>query len=315
MKELLVEKINIIFYKSLITLPLIILFSVTVFPFLFMILISFFDVRAYDFDDTWNFVGFKNYYKVLTDAENIKSITNTILYIIYSLGIEITIGLGIAVLLLNVSRKYRLIALFPFLLPVVIAPIVVGMIWKQMFLYEGGLLNKIISFLGFKPVVWLSHKSIYEGSVPFALQHYLNFSYGFISLIIIEVWQWTPLFICGFLVSFMLIKKEIINSAIVDGASRFNVIKDIYLPMAKPLLFGIVLLRIMDMLKVYEIIWVLFGNSRNFANINIQLVELGINIRNYSYCASFSVVIFIAVFLLLFMGNCLIEYAGKLYYE
>jgi multiple sugar transport system permease protein len=315
MKEMLLEKTNIFFYKSLIFLPLIILFSVTVFPFLFMFFISFFDVRAYNFDDIWNFVGFANYYKVISDEENIKSITNTILYIIYSLGIEITIGLGIAILLFEISRKYRLIVLSPFLLPLVIAPIVVGMIWKQIFLYEGGLLNKIISFLGFKPVVWLSHKSIFEAPALSSLQHYLNLSNGFISLIIMEAWQWTPVFICGFLVSFMLIKKEIIHSAIVDGASRFNVIKDIYVPMAKPLVLGLILLRIMDMLKVYETIWVLFGSSRNFANINIQLVNLGISIRNYSYCASFTVIIFIAVFLLLFMGNRLIDYAGKLYYE
>jgi multiple sugar transport system permease protein len=299
--------------KMLVIAPLVILFTVTVFPFLFILVISFFNVRSYNFSTVWEFVGLEQYIKIFSDVENIKAIINTVTYILYSLAIEILLGVLIALLIFKISKKIQKFYLTGFLLPLLLAPIVVGMIWKQMFWYSGGLLNKILNFFGINPVVWLSHNPII--GEPGSFFQSLNFTTGFVSLIFIEVWQWTPLFIFGFLVSFSLVKKEIVNLAMIDGASQWRIIRDIYIPMAKPLMLGIILLRIMDMLKVYEIIWVLFGNSMNFANINIQLVELSINIRNYSYGAAFSVLVFIFVFLILLLGSRLVNYAGRLYYE
>ena len=307
------EKFENYISKGLVIVPMMILFSVTVFPFFFMLIISFFNVRSYNLNNNWEFVGLENYYNIFSDLENTKAIVNTITYIIYSLSIEIILGLIISVLIFRISQKFRGFFLTSFLLPLLLAPIVVGMIWKQMFWYSGGLLNKILNSLGLAPNVWLSTQTII--GEPGTIFQYLNFTSGFFSLILIEIWQWTPLFIFGFLVSFVLVKKEIVNLAMIDGASQFKVIRYIYIPLAKPLLLGIILLRIMDMLKVYETIWVLFGNSMQFANINLRLVEVGINIRNYSYCAAFSVIVFIVVFLILVMGSRLINYVGKLYYD
>lgn len=297
----------------LIIAPLIILSMVTVFPFFFILVISFFNVRSYNFNNDWKFAGFDQYSKLCSDVEIVKAIVNTATYIFYSLTIEIILGFLIALLIFKISKRHQKIYLTAFLLPLLLAPIVVGMIWKQMFWYSGGLLNKILNFFGVPSVVWLSHNSIIGESSSFFQS--LNLTSGFVSLVLVEVWQWTPLFIFGFLVSFVLVKKEIVNLAIIDGASQWRIVRDVYIPMAKPLMIGIILLRIMDMLKVYEIIWVLFGNSMNFANINIQLVEISIYIRNYSYGAAFSVLVFLFVFCILVVGSRLVSYVGRLYYE
>jgi multiple sugar transport system permease protein len=307
------EKLENYISKGLVIVPLIILFSVTAFPFFFMLIISLFDVRSYNLSSKWEFVGVANYQKIFSDIENTQAIVNTFTYIVYSLVIELLIGLVIALLIFKVSNKIRKFFLTSFLIPLLLAPMVVGMVWKQMFWYNGGMLNKILNFLGLKSIVWLSHDTII-GNAGSIFQT-LNLTTGFFSIILIEVWQWTPLFIFGFLVSFSLVKREVVNLAVMDGASHMKIIRDIYIPMAKPLILGIIFLRIMDMLKVYEIIWVLFGNALNFANINIRLVDLGINIRNYSCCAAFSVIVFIVVFVALVLGSRLVNYVGKLYYE
>ena len=202
--------------------------------------------------------------------------------------------------------------ILPFMLPMLLAPLVVAMLWKQMLSYDGGLINQALAFFGSEPVVWLSPQSLFN--TPIRFQQAVNLTHGFISLLLVEVWQWSPLFAVMFLISFHLLGWEVVQSAIMDGAALINVFKDIYLPIAKPLLYGLILLRVMDMLKVYEIIWVFFGNSNVFANINIRLVTTGIEIRDYSYCAAFSIIIFLAIFGILFVGRRLLDRAGKLYY-
>ena len=82
-------KVDDLVYRILIIVPLIILFSVTVFPFLFVVFISFFDVRSYNLTTHWEFVGLQNYFKVIADRENITAVINTALYIFYALGLEI----------------------------------------------------------------------------------------------------------------------------------------------------------------------------------------------------------------------------------
>jgi len=299
-------------YKTLIAAPLIILLAVSVFPLLFVLSISFFNVRSYNLTSHWEFIGLQNYLAVISDRENITAIMNTALYILYALGIEIIAGLLIAILILYVNERYRLYLILPFMLPMLLAPIVVAMLWKQVLSYDGGLLNRGLSLVGFGSFVWLSPDTFFNGSIP--LQQSLNLTHGFLSILLVEIWQWSPVFTAVFLVAFSLLRKEIIQSAIVDGATPFNVFKDIYIPMAKPLLYGLILLRVMDMLKVYETVWVFFGNSSVFANVNIRLVTIGIEFRNYSYCAAFSIIIFLVVFGILFLGTRVIDRAGRLYY-
>ncbi len=305
-------KTDEIIYRILIVAPLIILLGVLVFPFLFVLSISFFDVRSYTLTGHWEFKGLQNYLTLVSDQENIAAIMNTALYILYGISIEIFTGLCIAVLLLYVKEKYRLSLVLPFLVPMLLAPMVVAMLWKQVLSYDGGLLNKILSIFGLSPIVWLSPEPIFNSNI--SIQQSLNLTHGFLSILLVELWQWSPLFAIVFLVTFGLQRKELVHAAIVDGANSFNIFKDIYFPMAKPLLYGLILLRIMDMLKVYETIWVFFGNSTVFANINIRLVMTGIGIRNYSYCAAFSIVVFLLIFVVLFIGRQLLERAGRLYF-
>src|SRR5208282_4185196 len=136
-------------YKTLIAAPLIILLAVSVFPLLFVLSISFFNVRSYNLTSHWEFIGLQNYLAVISDRENITAIMNTALYILYALGIEIIAGLLIAILILYVNERYRLYLILPFMLPMLLAPIVVAMLWKQVLSYDGGLLNRGLSLVGF----------------------------------------------------------------------------------------------------------------------------------------------------------------------
>ena len=311
------KKFDGFIYNGLIAFPILLLLAVTIFPFLFMIAISFFNVRSYNFGGAWQFVGLENYIKVFGDSENISAIMNSLLFMVYALSIEVCLGFIIASLLLVVPKRERMFFLLPLVIPILLAPIIVGMIWKQMLAFDSGIINNVLLAFRADPIVWLSPNFVFnvENSWGHALQSNLNLRWGFVSLILIEVWQWTPLFVCGFLTAFSFVKEEVVKSANIDGANQFQILFNIYLPLSKPLILGIVLLRIMDMLKVYETIWVLFGNSLIYKNINIQLVELGLTVRNYSYCASFSVVLFLMVFILLLCGSKLVDISGKLYYE
>lgn len=183
------------------------------------------------------FIGIDNYKDIFKDSQFWNATKNTLYIAFGSVIIEMVLGTGIA-LVLNRPFIGKDVVKTLFLLPMVATPIAVGMVWQLIYEPTMGIANYFLKALNISPVMWLIDKKMV-----------LN------SLMIIEIWEWTPMVMLVVLAGLAGIPQEIYESARVDGASRTKLLTKITLPMLAPTLIITALLRIIDALKTFDIIY------------------------------------------------------------
>lgn len=183
------------------------------------------------------FLGLANYKDVLTDKQFWADTGHTLYLAFGSVLIELFLGTLIAVIL-NRPFVGKDVVKTLFLLPMVATPIAVGMVWQLIYEPTLGVANYLLKFLGIDPVLWLVDSKLV-----------LN------SLIIIEVWEWTPMVMLIVLAGLAGMPHDIYESAQVDGANRFQLFWKVTLPMLRPTLIVTALLRLIDALKTFDIIY------------------------------------------------------------
>jgi len=183
------------------------------------------------------FVGLKNYYTLWGDPNFHESVIVTLKFAISVVSIEMFIGVGLALLLDRNLRGMSLLRTL-FILPMMIAPVVVGLIWKYMYHPTLGVFNDALRAMGLAPVEWLS-------------QHAL------LSIIIADIWQWTPFIFILALAALQSLPRSALEAARIDGASGWQQIIHIKLPLMMPVLIVTCLLRLIDAFKVLEVILVM----------------------------------------------------------
>jgi len=183
------------------------------------------------------FVGLKNYYTLWNDPNFRESAWVTLKFAVSVVTVEMAIGVGLALLL---DRKLRGMSLLRtlFILPMMIAPVVVGLIWRYMYHPTLGVFNKTLKATGFEPVDWLG-------------QHALT------SIIIADIWQWTPFIFILALAALQSLPRSALEAARIDGATGWQQIIHIKLPLMMPVLIVTGLLRLIDAFKVLEVILVM----------------------------------------------------------
>lgn len=217
-------------------MPLIIfLVSMVAFPLIYTVYLSFTD---------WTMgtaapkmVGFANYKDILTDRRFWAATKNTLVIAFGSVMVETILGIALA-LLLNRKFKGENLVKTLFLLPMVATPIAIGMVWQLIYEPTIGIANYMLKSLGLSPVMWLVQKN---SVIP--------------SLILIEVWEWTPMIMLIVLAGLSGISDDLFEAAKMDGANRFQIVQKITLPLIKPTVVVAALLRIIDALKTFDIIY------------------------------------------------------------
>jgi multiple sugar transport system permease protein len=225
--------------KYIYLLPVIVLLIViTIFPLLYSLIMSLSNLQLTSLEGP-EFSGLKNYYEILfQDKRFWRSLYNT--FSIPALVLEGIIGLGIALLLNRGIRGKRIITVL-LILPVVIPPVTSGLIWRMIYHEKYGAINGLLYLFGIKTqITWLAT----IGLAKFAV-------------ILTDVWQWTPFMMMMILAGLQSIPVECIEAAEVDGASAFQRFTHITLPMLKYTIMVATLLRIMDLIKLFDIIFVL----------------------------------------------------------
>ncbi len=130
-----------------------------------------------------------------------------------------------------------------FIVPIMIAPVVVGLLWRYLFDANFGLINFIVALFGFEPKVWL-------GTPGLALP----------AVIITDIWQWTPFMFILFLAGLQSLPKDPVEAAQVDGATTWQVIRQVKLPLLAPVIWVAVILRIIDAFRSLEVMFIMtFG--------------------------------------------------------
>lgn len=187
-------------------------------------------------------VGLLNFERLLTGSVPLgHSLKLTLIYAGVALVAELLLGLGIA-LLIDRALAGRSLVVTILLVPMILMPAMVGMIWKLYFSQEG-LVNWALSLFHLPQPNWYS--------TDFALS----------AVILVDIWQWTPFFILILLAGLQALPREPVEAAEVDGASRWQVLHSIKLPLLLPLILITATLRVMDLFRSFDVVFVMFAGG------------------------------------------------------
>lgn len=234
------------------------------------------------------FVGFKNYIEMFQDKQFWKSFRLTITYTASTVILQLIIGLGLALLVLKIPKAqwvFRLMAI----LPIVLAPVVVGLFWRTLMLApDFGIIDFFTKTIGLGSFAWLSEPRL-----------------AVISVILIHTWQWTPFAFLVLLASLASLPTDLYEAAKIDKAPAYKRFFYITLPLIRPAIIIIIIIRSMVALSAYAAI---YAATRGGPGTATEILNL------YAYRTSFLEVNFgygstLAVFILLIT----ITVAGILY--
>jgi multiple sugar transport system permease protein len=184
------------------------------------------------------FVGFAQYAEILKGPQFWNSLRVTVIFVIAAVSIEMTLGFFAALLLHGEHRGVRLFRV-PFLIPAIIAPVVVGLIWRFMFSADLGILNYFTGLLGIPKIPWLGHPT-----------------YALFSIILVDVWQWTPFTTLILLAGLDSLPNEPFEAAYVEGATRWQTIRHLTIPMLLPVFTVALMFRTLDAFKMFDIVYI-----------------------------------------------------------
>lgn len=256
---------------------LIFLFFVVIFPLAFAYYVSTTIFPLFEFK-VIKFVGLDQYITLFTDSRFWHSQYFTAIFTVSAVAIEFVLGLALALLFDREIRGGRMLRTL-ILTPMLIAPIVVSMVWKYILHPSVGLVDYLLGSIGLYQPAWLSTK-------PYAL----------IAVVIIDVWEWTPFMFLVLSAGLASIPREPYEAALVDGASKLGIFRYVTLPLLKPIIFIAILLRAMDALKIFDILFVTTkgGPGIYTESLTYHIYNLALNRRIVGRgCAASIIVVFI----------------------
>lgn len=183
------------------------------------------------------FVGLDNYAQLLKDPAFLSSLQVTFLFVTIAVAVELVLGLALALLVTSRLRGLAVIRV-GLLIPMMMTPVVAGVLWRTLFHSAYGVVNPVLGVFGLPPREWL-------GDVDNALP----------AVIAVEIWQHAPVVIFVLAAGIQSLPRDAFEAAKVDGASRWQTFRFVTLPLLRPIIAVVLMLRIMDAFKVFDIIY------------------------------------------------------------
>lgn len=233
------------------------------------------------------FVGLENYATIVTSAVYMSATVRTLAFVAIALLIEIPLGLGIAILLNRAffgERGVRSLLVLPLTVP----PIAVGSVWLILLRADIGLVPEVLGWLG----------------INYQLGQ--NALHAWIGMIAMDAWHWVPLVALIFLAGLTSVPPSLVESARIDGASSWQIFRHIKLPHLRTVGLVALLIRVMDLFRVYDSVWVLTGGGPGQATslLNIEIVRTVTSSSQYGIGSALSLFgLYIIVVISWFMVN------------
>jgi len=262
---------------------IVLLLAINIFPLLWTIQLSFTNYRANRPNAPIKSVGSANYVNILTDPDVWAAMQATAHFVLWTIALEVLIGFGLALL---IDKKFRGHGFWTtiILLPMMLSPAVVGNFWTFLYQPQIGLFNYIIAF--FTGVDPSSFEMI--GSVDLAPW----------SIVIVDVWMWTPYVMLICLAGLRSIPDYIYEAAEVDRASKWRQFWSITLPMVLPFLMLAVLFRAIENFKMFDMVNLLTnggpGSTTEVASITLK--REAFEKWRTGYSSAFAIILFVTVF-------------------
>lgn len=208
-------------------------------PLLYSVWLSFHEWKLGMPVDAAEFTGLQNYRILLSDPDTLESFRVTLIFAFAVVALEVALGVGLALALERPIRGMSALRTV-FIMPMMIAPIVVGLVWRYLYDQQFGPLAQMFRAFGFDSPPWLTSPS---WALP--------------SVIIADVWQWTPFIFILTLAALQGLPASVMEAARMDGANARQTIWFIKLPLILPVIVVAALLRLIDAFKVLEVIFIM----------------------------------------------------------
>jgi multiple sugar transport system permease protein len=236
---------------------------VSIVPLIFVIGISFTNYELGILPERIRLVGMRNYLRLFNGQDDVffYSLFITLSITVIATTIQMVLGFFSA-LLLNEDFKLKGLAIACFIVPIAMTPSIASQVWKLMYNSESGVINYFLDLLFGAKIVWLGPK------------------YAFLSVLITNIWMSTPFVTLVIYAGLRSLPLEPYESAVIDGASSFQLFKWITLPLLKPLTLLTMLFRVIDMFKMFDIPYVLTqggpGDATEFLGLRIYRIGFGV---------------------------------------
>ncbi|MFN8591665.1 MAG: sugar ABC transporter permease [Thermomicrobiales bacterium] len=203
--------------------------------------------------DLAHFVGFRNYGQLLTDDLFWKATRITFIFSFSVLILQFIVGFFVANLFDREGRGMNFLRTL-FIIPVFASPVALGLTWRYMYQPGYGLINYVLERVGLPRVNWLANP---QAALP--------------AVIVVDVWQWTPFVALILLAGMQSISPEITEAAELDGLTRAQYLWRIVLPLLTPIIVVVGLIRLIDALKTFDMIYVITRGGPGTATYNLPL--------------------------------------------
>lgn len=256
---------------------LIAILAVAIYPIVYSTGLSFFRVS---FDSRERpFVWFENFSKILADADYWVALGNTLLYVLVTVSGSFVVGFGLALLLRRISIGRNWIRLI-LILPLTIAPMVVGLTWNWMFDPLFGLVNWFLIGLGIPPQTWLAQTSTAR-----------------IVVMLVDIWQWYPLVFLIMDAGLSGLPKAPYESARLEGASEWMIFRRISIPMLRPVILVALLLRTVDAFRTFDLVRVMTdgGPAQTTETLSLYLYRTAFNFNKLSRAGAGATIMLIVI--------------------
>lgn len=266
----------------LMILPLVVLFVFfAIIPSIYMIYYSFCDYNLIR-GGSPSFIGFGNYISIFRDEVARSSIAFTLLVCI-AVPIELFVGMGIAFFIRGIvaERSIRSVLLLPMMIPMVVA----GLVWNMLFNFECGPLNYFLSFFGISKIAWGG-----------------DYFYSRLGIILIDIWQWTPLVFLILYAGLQSIPRELSEAGRIDGASDMDTARYIEFPLLAPLIAVVLIIRAIDVLKIFDIVYIVNEGGPGYAThtISYYIYKVGFSYGwDMGYASALSLLLLAAIVILI----------------
>jgi trehalose/maltose transport system permease protein len=225
------------------------------------------------------FIGFVNYYYLLTDPDWWTAVRNTLVFTGVSLTLETILGMAIA-LTLNAHFRGRGLLRAAVLIPWAIPTVVSAQMWNWMYHDVFGVINHVLQALGLiaEPIAWTASPDT-----------------ALIAVIMVDVWKTTPFMALLLLAGLQMLPQECYESAKVDGVHPIKVFFKVTLPLLKPALMVAIIFRALDALRIFDLIYVMSGNNQDTMSMSVYARQQLVDFQDVGYGSAAATLLFLII--------------------
>ena len=250
-----------------------------VYPIIQAFYLSFYDWKiGTDFDDA-PYVGMRHFIRMVGDENVWESIWVTLRFGFWTISIEMLLGVSLALLLEKPIRGASIFRTI-FILPLMVSPVVVGLIWRYLFDARIGWVNYYLGQIGIEPQVWLGDANL-----------------AFFAIVFTDIWQWTPFIFIIVIAGLQALPSEVLEASKIDGSNWWQHILFVKLPMIRSILLIALLMRLIDVFRALEVMYILTGGGpgRSTELLSLHIYNRAFDTQQLGYASAISVLLILVV--------------------